>query len=173
MLSLLLLDADVIINLHRMGIWQTVIRKYEIYVASTVINVEAIFFTNKNGEDVQINLRELVAEGLIKEVNATAQEQKTIKTILKSKGVICMDPDPGELEAMAVVNENKIEDVVFCTIDGLAQEIIFHLGLGEKIIAFETVLRDLGVLRKKQKINRGWTEKKLAESKRKITLGLL
>lgn len=173
MLSLLLLDADVIINLHELGLWEAIIKKYKVYVASTVIHVEATYFEDKEKQRVKIDLRENLKENLIQEVSSSAEEQKRIRDLLNKKKLSYITPDAGELEAMAIVNEKKISGLQFCTIDVLAQKIMIHLGLEEDIVAFETVLQELGVLRKKQQINPAWTEKGIADIRLNVKMGIL
>ncbi|MBF0593890.1 MAG: hypothetical protein HQL22_02865 [Candidatus Omnitrophica bacterium] len=174
MLNLLLLDTDVIINLHELGIWEAILKKYNVYVASTVIHVEAVYYEDKKThEKMKIDLRDSVAKKLIHEICATAEEQKRIKDLLSKKRLAYIVPDAGELEAMAIVNEKKIEGLQFCTVDDLAQKIMVHLGLETDIVAFETVLKELGVLRRNQQIASSWTEKKLAHVRTNVRMGIL
>lgn len=174
MLSLLLLDTDVIINLHELGLWQATLKKFNVYVAATVIHVEAVYYEDKEThEKVRIDLRENVQQKLIHEISSTAEEQKKIKDVLGKKKLAYIVPDAGELEAMAIVNEKKVEGLQFCTVDDLAQKIMVHLGLENDIVAFETVLKELGVLRKSQRIDSSWTEKKLSDVRMKVRMGIL
>lgn len=46
---LLLLDADVIIWLNQVGLWDSILKNYEIYVVSTVIN-EVSHYSDELGE---------------------------------------------------------------------------------------------------------------------------
>ncbi len=46
---LLLLDADVIIDLHRLGVWKTIAQKHEIYIPSIVLRKEAYRYENTSG----------------------------------------------------------------------------------------------------------------------------
>ena len=174
MQSLLLLDADVIIDLHELGIWESLIKKYNVYVASTVINVEALYFEDKKTKgDADINLREYVNNGLIHEVSATAEEQKRVNDFLKDNELHYIAPDPGELEAIAIINERKIEDLIFCTRDVLAQKIMIHMDFADQLTALETVLKKQGFMRKDKKVAEDWSEKRIKDLRRKIMLDIL
>ena len=74
MKKLLLLDADVIIDLHSLGLFETIGKVYEIHVTKTVFQ-EAAYF-KKEGKRFKINIRNLVR--IIEEVNL-----ETLKTVQK------------------------------------------------------------------------------------------
>jgi hypothetical protein len=48
-LLLLLLDADVIIDLHRLGVWEIIVKKHEVYISSIVLHKEAYYYEDSSG----------------------------------------------------------------------------------------------------------------------------
>lgn len=46
---MILLDADVIIDLHRLNVWNQVVKKNIIYISSIILRQEVHFFEDYNG----------------------------------------------------------------------------------------------------------------------------
>ena len=47
---LLLLDADVVIELHCLGIWDQVVERCDVHVARSIVDDEALYFEDKQGD---------------------------------------------------------------------------------------------------------------------------
>lgn len=62
---LVLLDANIIIEAHTLGIWQGLVKNVDISVPSTIIHVEAKFFFSKREDRTIIDLSSEVERGLI------------------------------------------------------------------------------------------------------------
>ena len=58
MKKLLLLDADVIIDLHTLGLFERIIKNYEVHVTKTVLG-EAAYFKS-SGERTRVHIRNRV-----------------------------------------------------------------------------------------------------------------
>lgn len=164
MKSLLLLDADIIIHLFEFGLWNAIISHYEVYVASTVIREVEYYYPNgdyHNEKKVLVDLSAYVTQGKIKEVEATVQEQSDILILLNPAGLDGLNP--GELECIAVMVNNKVPGTNFCVKDTLAIKALIFLDLREKSISLEEALRDCGVLRKSDKIPPEFSKKKFED----------
>ena len=74
--SCILLDANVIITAHELGVWDWVVRVYRVSVPSVVIHGEAQHFHpwRQPLKKVKVDLTELVASGHIAELAASAEE---------------------------------------------------------------------------------------------------
>ncbi len=75
MLKCVLLDANVIIEAHEVGIWKKLIDKVEIVVSSIVAHKESLFYSElEGGIPEPINLKRLIQDGKIKEISARPEE---------------------------------------------------------------------------------------------------
>jgi len=161
MKSLLLLDADIIIHLFEFGFWDAVISHYKVYVVSTVIREVIHYYPNgdyRNEKKIPVDLSDYVVKGKIIEVEATVQEQSDILSRLNPVGLDGLNP--GELECIAVMVNDKVLDAKFCVKDALAIKALVFLDLREKSMSLEEALRDCGVLRKSDKIHFEFSKKK-------------
>ena len=61
---MLLLDADIVIHIFRLGIWEEVIERCDVYLAGTVLN-EAHFFEDEDGTRRDFCLSSYAAAGQI------------------------------------------------------------------------------------------------------------
>lgn len=142
-LAYLLLDADIIIDLHQLGLWDWFINQNKIYVASIVIE-EVIYYENRERQRIYIDLKAQCAVGKITEVSARS---KLIgDTIYKlRKHSLAPELDPGELESITVLYKRKKEGILFCTADGSAIRALAMLNLLRKAISLEEALDKSGL----------------------------
>ena len=141
-LKLWLLDADVIIDLLSIGVFDKLVACHEIYAASTVIN-EVRFF-KRGGEKYSVDLRrQYVDRDLLKEHTASSDE---IRAILSKLPVLTRESiDPGELESMAILDRE--ESLIFCSCDAFAIRALPFLDLSGRGISVETLLKSSGLQR--------------------------
>ncbi len=52
---LVLLDSDVVITLHEIGVWDSILSRYEVWMTETMVSAGGSFFTNH--EVCKSNLR--------------------------------------------------------------------------------------------------------------------
>ena len=140
---LLLLDADVIINLHSLNLWNGVVKNLEVYVSSTVARIEITHYPDPQRQPIPLDLIPQIDNGTIKEVSASAADLKTLidKLRLSKIGL-----DPGELESIAIIDKNKVEGLKICVIDKSAIMALSYLDLDGKAISAEEVLINTGML---------------------------
>ena len=70
-LKCVLLDANIIIEAYKLGIWEELIERVEFTVSSIVANDEVLFFSKQENKiPTPINLRSLIEEGKINELSA-------------------------------------------------------------------------------------------------------
>ncbi len=75
MLKCVLLDASIVIEAHKIGVWENLIERVEIIVFSIVAHQEALFYSEKEkGIPGPINLKRLIDNGKIQEISATPEE---------------------------------------------------------------------------------------------------
>lgn len=151
MKKLLLLDADVIIDLHTLGLFDRINKSFEVYITKTVLD-EALYFKS-GGAKIKINIRNRVT--VIENVALEHLEMVRSEAKQARLGI-----DPGETEAVAcLMQEGK--NLIFCTCDQAAIKLLAFMNLEERSLSFEKALRSTGY-QKKNLYPRHW-EKTFAE----------
>ena len=75
MLKCVLLDASIIIEAYKIGVWEKLIDRVEIVVSSIVAHKESHFYSKEEGGIPEsINLKRLIQDGKIKEISASLEE---------------------------------------------------------------------------------------------------
>jgi hypothetical protein len=71
-----LLDACIVIEAYKIGVWKKLIEKVEIIVSSIVAHKESLFHVHEQKREIRepINLKHLIKSGKIKEMSATLKE---------------------------------------------------------------------------------------------------
>lgn len=146
--NLLLLDADVVIGLHKMGYWNAVVTKYVVYVWDTVAS-ESKYYYDKVGEKVPIDMQNYKECGKIKIVSVSAEEISDVYNRLKDYRI--SGCGPGETECISIIKTNKYPTMFICLKDMVAIKALAYLGLNEKAISVEEVLIHSGIRNVKQK----------------------
>jgi hypothetical protein len=139
MKKLLLLDADVVIDLHTLSLFDKIIKGYQIHVTKTVPD-EALYFKS-GGARTKIDIRDCVT--IIK--NVAVEHLQTVRSEAKEArlGMI----DPGELEAIACLIQGG-EGLIFCTCDQAAIKLLAFMKLEERSVSIEKALRTTGYHKK-------------------------
>jgi hypothetical protein len=92
MKKLLLLDADVVIDLHTIGLFDRIIRNYAVHVTKTVLK-EAVYF-KRSGERIKIDIRDRVT--VMEDIGLDY-----LRTVQGEAKEARLAIDPGELESIA------------------------------------------------------------------------
>ena len=134
MKRLLLLDADAVIDLNSLGLFEKICRAYDVYVTQEVYE-EATYF-KKGGSKNPINIADKVI--VISSVDLEGLE-KVEKEAKEARLVI----DPGESTSIAYINQTE-ERMSFCSCDKAAIKLISYMELEQKSISLEKALRGIG-----------------------------
>jgi hypothetical protein len=92
MKKLLLLDADVVIDLHTIGLFDRIIRNYAVHVTKTVLK-EAVYF-KRSGERIKIDIRDRVT--VMEDIGLDY-----LRTVQGEAKGARLAIDPGELESLS------------------------------------------------------------------------
>ncbi|MCK4395909.1 hypothetical protein KAW96_04855 [candidate division WOR-3 bacterium] len=163
-LKYLLLDADVIIYLHEIGLWKAFIKRFEVFVSAAVAN-EVRFYPINFGKHIPINLRNEKVK--ILEMNVQKANNAIYSTIDKFTGP---DIQIGEIESIALMKEKRFENLIFCTGDRAAIIASCLLGLKERIISLEETMIQGGM---KKKIKKHFTKDAMKKWKKKGETNLI
>jgi len=138
MKKLLLLDADVVIDLHTLSLFDRIIKGFEVHITKTVLD-EALYFKG-GGAKTKIDIRNRVTV-----IENIAVEH--LQTVQKEAKEARLGIDPGELEAIACLIQED-EGLIFCTCDQAAIKLLSFMNLEEKSISTEKALRTAGYHKK-------------------------
>ena len=134
MKKLVLLDADVIIDLHTLDLFTKICSAYTVYVTRTVFN-EAKYY-RQGGRVYPVDIADKVT--IIDEVSL-----ESLETVQNEARQAFLGIDPGEKECIACLHESE-EDFIFCTCDQAAIKLISYMELENKAMSIEKALRDIG-----------------------------
>jgi len=140
---MILPDADVIIDLHRLNVWNNVIAKNKIYISSIILRQEVHFYEDCNGIRHYIDLLKN-AGSLFQEISISAEDLKIFSQ--QFDRVFEGELHSGEKEALKILQDNN--DFLFCTCDKAAIKAIALLGKKEQGISFEKLLKSSGLTKK-------------------------
>jgi len=138
MKRLLLLDADVIIDLHTFDLFEKIAKAYDVYVPRTVFREARYFKSSGHQKKIDIAGKVTVVDVAPEDLNRIRIEAKEAR----------LGIDPGELEAIAYLNTAE-EDLVFCTCDKAAITLVSYMGLEDRSASVEKVVKGAGQHMKK------------------------
>lgn len=129
----LLLDADVVIEAYRLGVWAALCDRAHIACPATVVHREALFYAHDDcSVPPSIHLPSLAAKGVIEILEATAEDAAMVRSELADNEFEGLGP--GESEALALLFVQKAADYRFCTGDRAAIRALALLGLSEQAL---------------------------------------
>lgn len=140
--KLLLLDANVVLVSYRLGIWEQLKAKYEIYTSSIVAAEEVKYVKTPTGS-YGVDLVDQAAKGEIHIVEASATEMAVV--VDNFVDAFRQGLDSGEMESIAVMLRGDLEGCIFCTGDTNGIQAIGMLGIGQLSISLEEVLDQNGL----------------------------
>jgi hypothetical protein len=140
-LKLWLLDADVIIDLLGLNIFDKLLVHHEIHAASTVIDEVKFYIRNNQRTPIAFRKDYVVDNRRIYEVSASVEEVQD--TLLKLPISRRDTLHAGELESLAVLLRKT--DLTFCTCDAATIRALPFFSLSERGISVETLLKKSGL----------------------------
>ncbi len=139
---LLLLDANVIIYAHELGIWHLLTDHCEITITRTVAEQEVYYWRDQNDVRHEIDLAADIRDGRIHCIEVTLSQ---IDAFRNKFGPVYLDAmDPGETESLAFLISST-EPWRICSSDAIVFRVLGSLGRAEQGISFEEVLCAVGL----------------------------
>jgi hypothetical protein len=167
-----LLDAVIVIELHRLGLWSGFTANSEIVLAGTIIDRECRYYRANSGQTSPIDLQADVNAGRVTRVDAVVEQLVRVVDLFPPQ--LREAVDPGELEALALLHEWGDSPPRFCTADRKAIEALCFLDLSELGISAEEMLILAGIRRSgklERKLSRPTFEAWLDDGRRKRIQG--
>jgi hypothetical protein len=139
---LVLLDANVVIELFRLGIWDEVVARCDVHLARTVVEDEAHFFVADDGQRHDFDLRPYINTNKITVFDVTVGAAAAFRN--RFDPVYFEKLDPGETESLVhflgLAGESWI-----CSADKIVYRILGGLDRGEQGVSLEEVLQQAGL----------------------------
>jgi hypothetical protein len=139
-LKLWLLDADVIIKLLEINVFNSLADMHELHVASAV--VDEVKYFRRDGVKHPVNFRDqYINSGRVVEATATTGEMQDVLRRLPS--LRQQSIHSGEIESLAVLVRH--EELTLCTFDAAAIRALPFLDVAERAISAERLLQTSGL----------------------------
>ncbi|MCL2648797.1 MAG: hypothetical protein FWD61_17660 [Phycisphaerales bacterium] len=161
---LLLLDANIVIELFRLGVWDKIIARCDIHIAKTVVR-ESHFYRDANGNYCSIDLAHYINTKSITEFNVARAELDDFRSRFSSTYFDKLDP--GETESLGYLLRQS-EQCQICSADAIVFRVLGNLGRSAQGVSMEEMLNAIGMSRQLEwKFTRNfrehWTKKGFQE----------
>lgn len=137
-----LLDANVVIECYKLGVWEALIERTEAVVPDAVAEDEALFFP-KGEARIPIDLPDLAARGRIRRVGASLLQLDAMFSRFTES--LRQDIHAGEAEALAYLLSGTEPDLAFCSGDCTALHRLALLDLRDSAVSLEELLDKCGL----------------------------
>lgn len=139
-LKLLILDANVVIQLHELGLWQTVIAKYEVHLSRIVIDDEVKYYHGRE-QDKLVDLSEDVTEGRLHVFEVDIADLNDFRERFDPTYLERLDP--GETESLTFMLKSQ-QEYLISSADSIVYKVLGNLNMAEQGISLEEVLQAIG-----------------------------
>jgi len=137
-----LLDANVVIESHKLRVWSNLKSSYKLVLPAAVSKREALFYFVGNQKRI-IKLRAEIDRSEIVELEATVGDLASLYTVFEQFYLDILDP--GEFEALALLQAGKAIETSFCTSDAPAIKALAMMHMSHLGISLETMLARIGL----------------------------
>ncbi|MFB3904929.1 MAG: hypothetical protein ACE15E_15870 [Acidobacteriota bacterium] len=138
----LLLDANVVIETFRMGLWASLVERCELYVPRTVLD-EAQYFLDDDQRRCGIDLDPDISSGKVFVVDANLADIHTF--IAQFDAGYVEGLDAGETEALTFLFGQESTDWHICSADAIVFRILGNATRTEQGISLEELLSSIGL----------------------------
>lgn len=150
-LKLLILDANVVIYLHELGVWQKLISASDVHLARTVVADEAVYY-EADGENIPIDLSGDERQARIQEFEVSLADIVRFRD--QFDPVYVGELDPGETESLAFLTQSK--GFLIASGDAIVYRVLGRLNRSDQGISLEEILQKVGL----QRADLPWPAKK-------------
>lgn len=140
--KLIILDANVIIHSHELGIWPHLLNQFDVCIVGTVIDEEAKYFQSQTGIKIDIDLKKSETEGKIKRLDPELAH--TEKIYKEYKEIFIKGLDAGERDAITILNSGSFDEHLFCSGDKSAIKAAAVINKTYNVVSLEKLLKESG-----------------------------
>lgn len=141
---LLLLDANVVIYLFKLGLWNEIIDLCDVHLAATVVD-ECDFYKDELGDFRRIDLNPYLEKGVITKFEVPLEKIIAFRAEFNEK--YKCDLDDGETESLTFFLESK-DEYTICSADHIVFQLLGSHFRSEQGISLEELLGKLGKTKK-------------------------
>ncbi|MFO8012169.1 MAG: hypothetical protein R6X20_02575 [Phycisphaerae bacterium] len=139
---LLLLDANIVIELFRQGIWDRVVEVCDVHLSRTVAENEAHFYEDDTGERQDFDLAPDAKAGRITVFDVRLSELAAFRSRFDPSYFERLDA--GEAESLAFLLDSG-DPCLICSADSIVYKVIGNLDRAGQGISLEEVLQRTGL----------------------------
>lgn len=143
--QLLLLDANIVIELFRLGIWDAFLERCDVHLSRTIAEVEVRCFKDEAGAWQDIDLSPYITAGHITVFDVSRSQMSSLQAPFPPNYLERFDA--GELEALAYLMSSEAEYSI-CSADSIVCKSLGFLGKGERAFSLEGILSAIGLSRR-------------------------
>ena len=138
---LLLLDANIVICLHELGIWDAFIAKCSVTLTQTIVD-ESKFWEDTQGNQHPIDLEPDIKNSRIQCIEVSI---KTVEKFTRKYGPVYLEKlDYGEAESLAFLMDSQ-EEWVIASSDKIVFKTLGREGRSEQGVSLEEILAKIGL----------------------------
>ena len=138
-MKLLLCDAVIIIDAHKLGLWNVLKSHYKIHIASTVLR-ESQFSKDDLQVKHYLDFKKDIDHGLIIKISMSI---KDIQAIIKKTQENRLDIHAGEAESIAALLKREYKHLDFCTADKAAIVVAHLFDVMPRVVSLEKCIKGL------------------------------
>ncbi len=140
-LKLLILDANVVIQLKEIGLWRQVLERCDVHLAETVVRDE-VKYARGQSHDSLIDLSDDIEQKCITEFSVNASDVMKFRDRFDDSYAV--DLDPGETESLAYLDSTEVPFVISSG-DKIVYRVLGNLGWEDRGISLEEILQRIGL----------------------------
>ncbi len=140
--KLLLLDANVVIHLFEIGLWDKLVERCEVLLSRIVAEREAQFFEKDDGEKVYFDLQPYISDKRLTVIDASVDDIKSFRDQFDS--VYLSRLDDGESESLAYLVKSP-QQCLICSADAIVFRILALLDRADQGLSLEEILGSVGL----------------------------
>lgn len=136
----LLLDANIVIGLFELSLWDAVVDSCDLTLSEVVVD-EADFYRDVRGDEHRIDLQPYIAAGRIEVRGITASELAAFKS--RFDDLYIEKLDDGETESLAICERD--DEYEICSADAIVFKVLAVIDRSEQGISLEELLQRVGL----------------------------
>lgn len=139
----LLLDANVVIKLFELGLWDSFLSKCDVLLSRTVVETEAQFYF----VDQEQHAIDLTSDIAAKRLEVVEVELAELRRFMDRFDPTYLEAlDPGEAESLAYLASSS-DPCLICSSDAIVFRVLAQLARSEQGLSLEEVLARIGLAR--------------------------
>jgi len=139
---LLLLDANVVIEMFCVGIWDQIVERCDIWLSKIIVEDEAHFFIDENETRHDFDLNSYLEAGKINQFEVSTAD---LTAFLDRFSPVNLEKlDPGEAESLAYLL-NQPDEFLICSADKIIFRVLGNMQIGERGVSLEEILQQNGL----------------------------